>query len=93
MNSSFVSESSLDYLLIQIVANRGASSETAEEANEKMRRIGYDLGARMTERFSTIDDTSITQLVYAIKYLMEAPWCKHLFNDTACKQIGNSVCG
>ena len=38
-----------DYLLMEIIKNRRKESETKEEAKEKIKRIGYEVGMKLTE--------------------------------------------
>ena len=62
MKQTRTTQTVFDYLLMEIIKNRRRESETKEEAKEKIKRIGYEVGVKLTEnpsqkeRLNEIDD-------------------------------------
>ncbi|KAL7714685.1 Trafficking protein particle complex subunit [Entamoeba marina] len=86
MKQTFTAQSSFDYLLMQIVKSRQRTNATLEESTEQMKRIGYDVGLRLSERFSSTDK-AITRLDDAIKYMTFSPWCSPFFQSAKIEYI------
>lgn len=52
MKQTRTTQTIFDYLLMEIIQNRRKESETKEEAKEKIKRIGYEVGMKLTENIS-----------------------------------------
>ena len=71
MKQTRVSQSSFDYLLMEIIKNRRKESETKEEAKEKIKRIGYEVGMKLTENPSQKD--RLNELDDILSFIVNSP--------------------
>ncbi|ELP88460.1 hypothetical protein EIN_230130 [Entamoeba invadens IP1] len=83
MKNKEVSQSTFDYLLMELANSGKRSGEDPEETKIRINHIGYDVGKRLTERFSDIEK-AVTTFEDAIKYLTEATWCSSFFGSASC---------
>ncbi|GAB1227088.1 hypothetical protein ENUP19_0319G0002 [Entamoeba nuttalli] len=86
MKNTQIAQSSFEYLLMQVVMNRQKESESNDDSKEKIKRIGYDVGNRLTERFTDFEKP-INRIDESIKYLLTAQWCKPFFDNPTLKYV------
>ncbi|KAG8461480.1 hypothetical protein KFE25_001084 [Diacronema lutheri] len=78
-----VAATTLDFLLIELVAQLAAAHSTASTSQLKLEAIGFSVGQKLAERQTTAR-TPFADTLDAIKYV-----CKEFWMDTFLKQVDN----
>ena len=86
MKQSKTTQSSFDYLLMEIINNRRKESETKEEAKEKIKRIGYEVGMKLTENVNQKE--RLNKIGEILENVLKSPMCTPFF--TFCKLVQSS---
>ena len=106
--NTLIEASTFDYLIMQIIQNRREESSSVGEAEERIKRIGYEVGQRLCEKFQTDemkknddsdkevkdkDSGSQQSLLYnPLQTIVTSQWCSYFFSHSTTVQIDNGVC-
>ena len=82
-----VTQTSFDYLLMEIIRNRNENSETKEETKEKIKRIGYEVGKKLTETMKQYE--LFPNFKETLNFILNTSVCKPFFTEKVVTTTDN----